>query len=415
MEDAKERTAKELEDATKEAADALKGLLGELRKPMVIHPSFEEGLRKLIVEMERLRLPADAASQWFDELADESNDDCVCGRPLGPEERKRIRTLKDDYLGTEVQAVLNTIKGGVTAALQERESQSGYGTQDLRSSLDRARETESTKRQLTTKSSQAIADLADHGTDEEKQIYREVLELGQEISAMEKLIEALDSPDGSWSIRAAKDKLKRCEDELTRATQTATLNAKIKQLQAILGNAKEKADARLRRSVKEACNTRLQSVLKNDPLQLASIERSLQLEGQERASMGQTLAVGYTFLVTLLRDGNHSFPLVVDSPAGPLDHSVRTQVARLIPEMSEQFLAFTISTEREAFVPSLVDCVERERDEEVQFLTLVRKTEGTRGLLAAATEEETTETGNAALVRGRRFFDTFNLETEEGE
>ena len=82
---------------------------------------------------------------------------------------------------------------------------------------------------------------------------------------------------------------------------------------------------------------------------------------------------------------------------------------------SEQFLAFTISTEREAFVPPLADCVEKERGEQVQFLTLVRKTEGTEALLTGAAEAETTETGNAALIRGREFFDTFNLADEEAE
>lgn len=415
LEKEKESTAKALVTSTKEADEALKGLLLELRNPMAIHPSFEKGLRGLVDGLERLRLPADTASQWFEELADESNDDCVCGRRLGSKERQHIRTLKDAYLGTEVHAVLNTIKGEVTTALQERDAQAGSGSDELRSALDRARDTDTKKRQLATKHDLAIKNLAERGTDEEKAIYEEMIERRREIKQLDSAIERLDSPDGPNSIRAAHEDLSRREKELSQATQTATLNAKIKHLKAILNEAKQNADTQLRSSVKDSCNARLQTVLKNDPLQIASIERSLQLEGQEKASVGQTMAVGYTFLVTLLRDGNHSFPLVVDSPVGALDNSVRTEVAKLIPEMSDQFLAFTISSERDTFVPSLAHCVEKERGEQVQFLTLVRKTEGTTALLAGAKEAETTETENAALIRGREFFDAFDLAEGEAE
>lgn len=129
--------------------------------------------------------------------------------------------------------------------------------------------------------------------------------------------------------------------------------------------------------------------------------------------MGQTLAVGYTFLVTLLNEGNQSFPLVVDSPAGPLDHSIRREVARIIPAMSEQFLAFTISTEREGFVTTLADAVAARGHDQVQFLTLVRLTDGTQRLLADAPPERTTTTRNSALVHDRAFFESFNIAADE--
>ena len=48
------------------------------------------------------------------------------------------------------------------------------------------------------------------------------------------------------------------------------------------------------------------------------------------------------------------FPLVVDSPAGPIDEGVRRRIGRLLPELCTQFVGFTINTERAGFVDALL-------------------------------------------------------------
>ena len=60
--------------------------------------------------------------------------------------------------------------------------------------------------------------------------------------------------------------------------------------------------------------------------------------------------MGYTFLMSVLNRGNNNFPLVVDSPANPIDGDVRENIAALIPSLCTQFVGFTINTERPGFV-----------------------------------------------------------------
>ena len=63
--------------------------------------------------------------------------------------------------------------------------------------------------------------------------------------------------------------------------------------------------------------------------------------------------MGYAFLATLFNRTEHQLPFVVDSPANPIDLRVRARVAELIPRLSNQFIAFTISSERQGFLPGL--------------------------------------------------------------
>ena len=404
---------REQAQADQAAKDALQHLVNTLRQPLCVHPSFGRGLRELIDGLEKLQLPANTAAQWFEELAAEDNETCICGRPLGHQERDNILAMKERYLGTDVHSVLNAIKNHATQALAEPALQGAAASTLLADASKETLVTERKKRESASRLKAAEKALAEQGNEEEQRIAKEALELRPKVAEYQEALKRLALPTGDMSIKAAEQQRDKITAELTKTTQTAELNAKIKTLKSILADAAERADATLREEVKTKCNERLKRVLSNDPLSIGSIEHSLALEGQRGASMGQTLAVGYTFLVTLLNEGNQSFPLVVDSPAGPLDHSIRREVARIIPAMSEQFLAFTISTEREGFVTTLADAVAATGSDQVQFLTLVRLTDGTRPLIASAPPGRTETTENSALVQDREFFESFNLDEEE--
>jgi DNA sulfur modification protein DndD len=124
--------------------------------------------------------------------------------------------------------------------------------------------------------------------------------------------------------------------------------------------------------------------------------------------MGQTLSVSYAFLATLFNRSDHQLPFIVDSPAGALDLNVRPEVARLIPSLCDQFVAFTISSERQSFV----DVLHQAASEQVQYLTLFRKTSRMNSLWQNMAPEQRAETLNGVIVKGKDFFNCFDLDEE---
>ena len=111
--------------------------------------------------------------------------------------------------------------------------------------------------------------------------------------------------------------------------------------------------------------------------------------------------------MSVLNRGQNDFPLIVDSPAGPIDKGVRRRIARLLPSLCSQFVGFTINTEREGFV----DVLESEVGE-IGYLTLFRKTAGTQRMMLALPSGRYRETDNAVLVEDRDYFFGFDIEEE---
>ena len=112
--------------------------------------------------------------------------------------------------------------------------------------------------------------------------------------------------------------------------------------------------------------------------------------------------------MSALSRGNNDFPLVVDSPAGPIDEGVRRNIGRLIPTLCTQFVGFTINTERPGFVSAL-----EKASDDCLFLTLFRRTEGTKRLEQNLPAQGVTQTDTATLVRDRDYFMQFDVTDED--
>jgi DNA sulfur modification protein DndD len=395
------------------AASALDALAKTIRLPLYTHSVISLRLDRLLKGLEKLRLPANTASQWFDELAAPDNIDCICGRPLGEAERKCILSMKTRYLGTDVHSVLNVVKHHLSSALAEHAEEVSDASKTLPAAAEAAKHSEGKKREFATRLRAAEQALAENGTDAERELHTEIVRLKIKQDELQQALRAFSLPSGPHSVKAAQLAKDKLMIELAKATATAELNSKVKILRNILRDAAKIADESLRRDVQNKSNARLLQILHKDPLSIKSIGNSLELAGQAEASIGQSLAVGYTFLVTLLHEANIKFPLVVDSPAGSLGHTIRREVAKMIPSMSEQFVALTISTEREGFVDTLADTAGAAGGHPIQFLTLVRITEGSAALLAKAPKDRTVMTADGALVDSRSFFETFDIKRED--
>lgn len=98
----------------------------------------------------------------------------------------------------------------------------------------------------------------------------------------------------------------------------------------------------------------------------------------------------------------------MDSPAGPIDLAVRPKIGELIPNLTGQFIAFTISSERERFIAPL----KRASNTDVQFVTLFRRGSAELEEIAHA-KGAVIETDDGMNVSGEDFFNEFQLEEEE--
>lgn len=209
-------------------------------------------------------------------------------------------------------------------------------------------------------------------------------------------------------LKTLRKLLKEAVNKISEITGTLELREKTSLLQKICGIALAKSREYIRAELTRECNEKLSTVLVRSPLQVESIGRSLKLMNQDGASVGQTLSVGYTFLTNLLHRGMHQFPLVVDSPANPLDIEVRREIGKLVPSLCKQFVGFTTSSERAGFVPSM----DSECPGGIKYMTLFRKGAGTADLIEKIASFDHIQNDTCALVFGKEYFNEFNIEKE---
>jgi DNA sulfur modification protein DndD len=381
-----------------------------LRMPLAVHPQFSARLVELKDNLDKLRLPETSSAQFFEDLVDD--EECICGRPMTEGARTEIRKRAKGYLDYDESGTINALKHdiGLFVAPTEEESrhdQLQRALGELTSAKRQQKDAQQTLSRLTKK-------LIDAG-DAELEAWKAALD--QLSGELERCKQALLDIDATGeeeaggpilSLKLVGKKLNEVKVKIAELSRTVELKNKTDKLNVILARAEALARETLRADLLHATNERLAVVLANDPLRVERIDRSLHLAHQGGASAGQKLSVGYTFLMSALSRGNNDFPLVVDSPAGPIDEGVRRNIGKLIPELCTQFVGFTINTERPGFVPAL-----EKASDDCLFLTLFRRTAGTKRLERNLPAKGVTQTETATLVRDRDYFMSFDVTDEE--
>ncbi len=410
-----ERFAKaqaELQEAENKVVLESGDLMQSIRSPNALHPRIPNALLALKSNLDKLQLPENTSAQFFEELTQENQ--CICGREMTDAAREEIRKRAKQYLGTEEAGVINALKRDIDQVVLRAGEKAGYDrvvelVQGLTDAVRLRQQAEGTVRALKQ---QQIDQGDDKVREWEAQFQRAQARLATLVDLLKRISAAGDEDEDSdktFSLALLYKRLDEADRKISEITETVQLNQQTKLIKRLAAEARDVARDQIRALVLAECNKTLRKVLSQDPVQLDRIDDCLYLAHQTGASVGQTLAVGYTFLMTVLNRGQNRFPLVVDSPANPLDAGRRRRIGGLIPELCSQFVGFTISTERLGFVNAL-----EATGVSIKYLTLFRKTEGTSRLMEGLPKQGVKQSTNGVVVEDRDYFHAFDME-EEGD
>jgi hypothetical protein len=383
-------------------------VLRKMRDPHAIAATFGLEMMNLKMSLDRVKLPESTAREFFEELAQE--DKCVCGRELNEEFRRTIRERAKHYLGSDDVAFLNALKSDVANLVGTDSSIHETAlNKTIETLLEATRHEDECRTAYNLLESDAVAADPDlqKAKDEIEELEQQLDELDGERQKYENMDDSL-SDERTFGIRILERRLEDAERKLAEVTNTINLRRQRDVLCRIMKAAQEKARTGISNEICRDANDKITKLMPDNAIRIQKVDRCLVLEGQEGGSAGETLAVGYAFLATLFNRVEHQLPFIVDSPANPIDLRVRPEIARLIPKLTSQFVAFTISSERQNFTAPL----ESAACGPVQFLTLFRK--GPPDLQKQAeAEKDVVATTDGFLVSGKSFFNRFHLETEE--
>lgn len=360
--------------AEREIVDLSKRTLSTLRSPAMLHSRVLSRLRGLGGKMERLKLPKTMSAEFFEELAE--HDECVCGRPIGAEERQAILDRAHEYLAENQISVINAMK------LAVRHSEAD--PREVAEEVNALRTTLRTRHQLA----QQLEDLQERriesGDDELARLQSQTEALERQLEADTEALMRLTVRDSSlqralgldWRTNLPLARAQRNEKQEAwhTATNTRRFLLQARRTKALIHSIQEDAFERLCERVRNATNSKIAAFLSNESVRVSRIRGALEIATDRLAtksdlSEGQSLAVAYAFLTSLFEDAPYRLPFVVDSPAVSLDIAVRREVGELIPDLFDQMIMFVISSERPGFADAFYD------RPGVQYVTLWKETE----------------------------------------
>lgn len=339
--------------------------------------------------MKKLKLPKSSSKDFFTELA--YAEKCVCDRCIGEKERDAILKNAERYLGSDHQAVLNNIKSVLMGSTYDER---------LVAAFEELGKLQEQKTRLNARFADVEDKLIKAGGPQVEQLQSEIEVLIGQISSAQtqlKIIESKDEDDETLTEENNLHKARRADAEYeVKIASTTKTNAALRKknvVQDLVNEIKTQATAALKEEIIKKANDKNSRVIKDDYIEIESIDGYIKLKDREGASDGQTLSIGYCFLGTLFEEAELEFPFVIDSPTGKMDFDKRQAVADIIPVVFNQMIAFVQSAEVKCFADRFY------KNTDTQYLTIVASKD---------TEE-------IAIHKGIAFFDSYQRETTGGE
>ena len=412
-----ENARRDVEEAKRKVDDSSRGILDKMRDPHSLSAVIGNRILAFKSGLDRVKLPESAAREFFEELCQEP--ECVCGRPIDDHVRAHIRKRARRYLGSDDVSILNEIKSTIVDAVGESQSAREVVLTDGLSTLARyVREQHDVKNTLDELSREAEA-----GDPEVKRAKEICDELERKITEVRVKLGRYEDRDHSvnldriekvnlnqvFSIQTLESGIEYLEKSVAEALNTYTILQKRKILEGILESAHHAANRAIADEIRDQTNAVIAELMPHNDIRIESIDGCLNLLGQRRGSVGETLSIGYAFLSTLFgRTAHHELPFVVDSPANPIDLAVRDTIGQLVPSLSGQFIAFMISSERDRFLDGIKSATKSHIQFETVFRTGATDLEKMAGEFSGRVQSQ-----DGWRVPGERFFRQFQLDREQ--
>lgn len=394
--------------ATTDVNEASLDLLDQMRDPHALSVVFAHALSEFKAGLDRVKLPEGAAREFFEELAEEKL--CVCGRPIDSHVSAVIRERAQQYLGTNDVALLNSLKSTIQESLGDSVDSAARSVStavgELANFVSRRQSAQLEFDELLNEAAAADPRVRD-AAESIKTLESRANSIKLVLTKYEDLDDSKKDED-TYGISVISRRLEDAERKASEIAGTLILKDKRDTLIEIVEFAHKYARKLITEEIIKDTNARIARIIPSNDISIERIDRCLVLGGQGGASMGETLSVAYAFLATLFHRAEHQLPFIVDSPAGSIDLEARPHIGELVPKLTDQFIAFTISSERNGFVPRLKSAA----NDDVLFWTIFRKdVPRTRTLQEDGIEYG--ESDDGIMVRGEPFFNQFQLDAEE--
>ncbi len=388
-----------LEGKVRERAGAI---LREMRMPYALSEEIEKQCHQLHDCLDRVKLPESAAREFFQELAEEA--ECVCGRPLGAQEKDAIQARASRYMGSDDVGVLNALKQEVTSGTP---GEIGEAQGQLANLVDSLKDVVGIRGEKQTELEALKLELEQRNPEAEK-VSEQIVALQAKIRESMAEQEQYDAKEDSAkkvdhikSIAVLEGMETEASEKLAQVTDTLFLKERKELLGEVLDDACDSAQRALSSQIKEETNQLCGDMLPYNDIVIEDIDRCLHLVNKSGGSVGETLSVSYAFLTTLFNRAEHKLPLIVDSPTGSLDGFVRPEIAKALPKLGNQLIAFMIDTEKPEFLPYLQDACD-----DLQYVTLVnRKHEALMSIMEGLDDKK--ESPDGRWSEDRAFFEQY--------
>lgn len=336
-------------------------IISLIKSPYLLRNLICERMYNLGCGMQKLKLPKNSSKDFFTELANAPT--CVCDRCIGEKERTAILKNAERYLGSDQQAVLNTIKSSlISCSSDERLATAFKELEELRTQANR----------LATRYSVVEDKLIKAGGTQVETLQNEIVDLSGKISVAKARLAVIESKDDSDETLTEENNLPKAlkalaeyEKKIASATRTNNALRKKQIVDELIRQIQVKATKALKQEIIKKTNEKVKKVITDDDIEIENIDRYIKLKKREGASEGQTLSIGYCFLGTLFEDSELEFPFIIDSPTGKMDFDKRQAVADIIPHVFNQMIAFVQSAEVERFADQFYD------NADSQYLTVI--------------------------------------------
>lgn len=332
-----------------------------IKLPFLVNNSLCQRMYDLGAGMTKLKLPKNSSKDFFTELADSPK--CICDRCIGTAERQAILENAERYLGSDHQAVLNTIKSVLMS--------SSYDKRFI-NALEELGALQEQKTRLEARYRDVEDKLIKEGGAQVEQLQKEIEELVAKISEARTRLDTIESKDETDETLTEENNLHKAqksyneyEAKIASTTKTNAALHKKQIVQALIEKIKSQVTTALKKEIVKKTNEKIKRVITDDFIEIDNIDGYIKLKDRDGASEGQTLSIGYCFLGTLFEDSELEFPFVIDSPTGKMDFDKRQAVADIIPVVFKQMVAFVQSAEVERFADRFYD------NDDSQFLTVV--------------------------------------------